>query len=230
MLFTDRTAAGKMLAEELVRSLSTLNEGVKSLPVVVVALPRGGAPVALQVARRFHAPLEIISAKKLPFPNEPEYAMGAVSSDGVVVLSGGIPHGAPWKQYVQKQSEILLSSTSERENKFYELTGRAKASFKDKLVIVVDDGVATGMTAACALQTARNRGAKYLIMASPVMSIESVDLLKKYADRVIALRIPSVFHSVGQHYLNFVQTSDQEVIEAMRQGGKFESPASGLAN
>ncbi|MBA3858847.1 MAG: hypothetical protein C0507_18235 [Cyanobacteria bacterium PR.3.49] len=230
MLFKDRASAGKLLAEELVRSLSNQSERIKSLPVVIVALPRGGAPVALQVACRFSAPLEIIAAKKLPYPNEPEYAMGAVSSEGVVILNRDIPHTGQWKAYVEQQSENLLVNTRERENYFYKLAGRERATFENKVVIVVDDGVATGMTAACALQTARKRGARFVVMAAPVMSIESFNLLRKYADEVVALRVPSMFNSVGQHYLSFDQTKDEEVVAAMRNTTRFGNPAAGKAN
>lgn len=230
MLFSDRVSAGKLLAEELVRRQSRLSDEIKALPVVVVALPRGGAPVAQEVARRLSAPLEIIAAKKLPFPNEPEYAMGAVSSEGVVVLNAGIPHSPDWKAYVERESEKLLSSTKERESRFYRLAGTERTSFEGKLVIVIDDGVATGMTAACALKTAKRRGARHIIMAAPVMSQESVRLLSKYADEVISLRVPELFNSVGQHYLNFEQTTDQEVVTAMRNASHHVKPASGSAN
>ncbi|PZM84122.1 MAG: hypothetical protein DKT66_05635 [Candidatus Melainabacteria bacterium] len=230
MLFSDRVSAGKLLAEEVVRRLSRLSDKTRALPVVVVALPRGGAPVAYEVARRLSAPLEIIAAKKLPFPNEPEYAMGAVSSEGVVVLNASIPHSPDWKAYVERESQKLLASTKERENRFYELSGTERKTFENKVVIVIDDGVATGMTAACALKTAKQRGATHLIMAAPVMSQESVRLLSKYADEVISLRVPALFNSVGQHYLNFEQTTDQEVVTAMRNASHQLKPTWGLAN
>lgn len=214
-MFIDRTDAGIQLAEKLKQSLPELSEAAKKSALLVVGLPRGGVPVALAVSQKFNCPLEIIVAKKLPFPGQPEYAIGAVSSDGVVVLNPDIEPDNKWKKYIELQRQELLQQTQEKERQFYQLAGREKSSFKDKIVIIIDDGVATGMTAIAALQSARQRGAACTIMAAPVMSCESYRQLRTHCDTVVAVSTPAKFLSVGQHYLNFNQTQDEEVVSAL---------------
>ncbi|MBS1989949.1 MAG: phosphoribosyltransferase [Cyanobacteria bacterium SZAS LIN-2] len=216
-MFANRQEAGKKLAEAVDSYLSSLPGLDKQSDLVVVGLPRGGVPVALEVARKFGCPLEIIVAKKLPYPGQPEYAIGAVSSDGVVVLNPDVPKDYNWRTYVEGQRQILLDKTSKTEQRFYEEAGRNKSSFDGKTVVVVDDGIATGMTAFAALKTVRKRGAGRIIMAVPVMSAQSYRELNSYCDGVVALSAPPDFQAVGQHYVDFAQTSDEEVVRDLRQ-------------
>ncbi len=224
MLFRDRTDAGVKLANKLKEHFAKTS-GVKTDEIVVVGLPRGGAVVALEVARQFGCPLEIIVSKKIPFPGQPEYAIGAVSSDDVIVLNPDIPHNLQWQQYLNQQHFELLQFSKNLESEFYEAAGYEPSPLKDKVVIVVDDGIATGMTASAALKSARLRGAHTVILAAPVMSSESVEELSKCCDQVIPVNIPARLDSVGQHYLDFTQTSNSQVVHAMRESRQF--PLSG---
>jgi len=220
-MFNDRTQAGKQLAEKLAQHMSFQPGAEAGLDLLVVGLPRGGVPVALEVASKFGCPLEVIMAKKLPFPGQPEYAIGAVSSDGVVVLSPDLPQNKQWNAYIEQQRQGLLERTLTTERQYYELAGYKPSSFKDKTVIVVDDGIATGMTAIAALETARRRGAKRTIMAAPVMSSDSYRMLHAHCDDVVAISVPEEFASVGQHYANFDQTTNEEVVSALRKSAMF---------
>lgn len=216
MTFRDRTAAGQELAVKLAEFVGQSNPA----DFVIAGLPRGGVTVALEIARRLQLPLDILTAKKLPFPGQPEYAIGAVSSDGVVVLSPEISHLEQWQNYVEEQRQILLRRTRELEDKLYSLANCQPTSMIDKTVILVDDGIATGMTALAAIESAKRRGAKQIILASPVMSKESYRAFSSDC-RVLALSVPEEFGSVGQHYLNFTQLTDEEVISALRDASQF---------
>ncbi len=223
-MFPNRTAAGKQLAECLEQKLVN-KPGFDRASLVIVGLPRGGVPVALEVARRFSCPLDILYAKKLPYPGQPEYAIGAVSSDGVVILSSDTPNDSRWREYISAQREHLLKRTKETENELYRLAGRSKSTFSGKTVIIVDDGIATGMTAMAAAETSRQRGAMRTILAAPVMSTASYRELRAYCDDVVALSTPTNFSAVGHHYADFSQTSNEEVLRALRESMRF-SPTS----
>ena len=216
MKFPNRKFAGERLGERLVQYLEQ-HDLKNSNDLVVVGLPRGGVPVAYEVAKRLQCPLEILASKKLPFPGQPEFAIGAVSSDGIVVLNPDIPVGEDWRHYVEQQRRGLLQKTAEIENQYYKRAGRPhRTDFKDKIVILIDDGVATGMTAIAALETFKERGAKMTIVAAPVMGKESYATLAEHASEVIALFLPDDFQAVGAHYQDFSQTTDEEVVQALR--------------
>ncbi|MBX9688817.1 MAG: hypothetical protein K2X27_19065 [Candidatus Obscuribacterales bacterium] len=219
-MFVNRMEAGKQLYLKLVQFLSKSGLANNS-KIAVVALPRGGVPVAVELARKFACPLEILVAKKLSYPEQPEYAIGAVSSNGIVVVSPDIPQTPQWKEYIEQQRLSLLQKTVGMEKRFYDLAGRQRASFKDKLVILVDDGIATGMTALAALMSLKQEGASHVIMASPVMSKDSYQKLHEFCDAVVALRTPEDFNSVGEYYQDFEQTTNEEVIDSMRDSTHF---------
>ncbi|MBX9691438.1 MAG: phosphoribosyltransferase [Cyanobacteria bacterium] len=221
MIFSDRTNAGIQLARLLDQRLAGYADLDKVNDMVVIALPRGGVIVGLEVARKFGCPLDIIMSKKLPFPGQPELAIGAVSSDGLVVLNPQIHRHRDWQNYIQEQKRELLLKTKTMERRYYELSGCTQSSLQNKTVIIVDDGIATGMTALAALEAARRRGAKHTILAVPVISPESFDDLRAYCEELVALTIPREFRAVGMHYVNFEQTTDEEVIEALRQSTHF---------
>lgn len=215
-MFNNRTDAGRQLAERLEVYLSNYRGRNWQKDLLVIGLPRGGVPVALELARRFNCPLEIIVAKKLPYPGQPEYAIGAVSSDGLVVLNPDIPDNRDWAAYIDQQRRILLEKNVKMEQSYYELSGLTKNTVDGKTVIIVDDGVATGMTALAAVETARARGAKQTIMAAPVMSLDSYQKLRQHCDDVLALRVEREFRSVSEFYRSFEQTSNEEVVTALR--------------
>lgn len=227
MIFLDRTDAGIKLAEKIAATLAADSTNTP----YIVGLPRGGVPVALEVARKLGCPLELIEAKKLPYPGQPEFAIGAVSADGVVVLNHDIPgleemtalQSARWQNYIEQQRKQLLEKTKTVEAQFYHQAGRSKASLEGKIVVIVDDGIATGMTALAAIKTARNQGAARVILAAPVMSQESYEELKSHCDTIVTLSIPDNFRAVGLYYEDFSQTSDEEVVQALRESTGFAS-------
>lgn len=223
MIFLDRRKAGKQLAEKVGQFLRQRPELMKKGDLLVVGLPRGGVPVALEVARTLACPLDVLAAKKLPYPGHPEYAIGAVSSDGIVVLNPSIPEDEQWKRYVEQQRGVLLEQTKITERQFYERARLERPSFKGRVVIIVDDGMATGMTAVVALESARKRGASATIIAAPVISSDTYRELQTRCDAVIALSVPQDFKAVGQYYLDFEQTSDREVVEALSESSHFVS-------
>lgn len=221
MIFADRKTAGELLAKKLDAYFSQTWGELNRSRLLVIGLPRGGLPVALEVARKFKCPLDFIVAKKLPYPGMPEYAIGAVSSDGVTVITPNLQHQSQWKEYITTQREHLLQQTKEKEKYFKNASGHHSESLQGKVVIIVDDGIATGMTVAAAIESARHRGAQCTIVATPVISHESYQLLGAQADAVVALSVPREFCAVGKHYLNFTQTTDQQVIEALKEAEKF---------
>jgi len=220
-MFLNREQAGTILAKRLIEFISTKPILDRKLDIVVAALPRGGVPVALEVARKFGCRVELIVAKKLPFPGQPELAVGAVSSDGIVILNPDLPSDNEWHEYIKMQRQSLLICTKQVEQDLYAAAGYKMNTLKDKIVIVVDDGVATGMTAVAALETARRRGAAHVVMAAPVMSLESYHELRSHCDNVVTLSTPKPFISVGRHYSDFDQTTDEEVVAAMRESVNF---------
>lgn len=227
MIFADRKVAGKQLAESLILHVKNLDIRTSQL---VVGLPRGGVPVALEVARRLACPLDIIVSKKISFPGQKEYAIGAVSSEGAVIVNTALVERQHLQSYIDQESERLLQETRELEMEFHRLGNCAPKSFTDKAVIIIDDGIATGMTAIAAAQSARFRGAANTIIAAPVMSLESYRDLAKYCDDVVALSLPSEFLAVGMHYNNFTQVTNDEVVTALREASHFSGPGKGFAN
>ncbi len=219
MKFLDRATAGRRLAKVVSERKKTFPSGQDgSGEIIVVGLPRGGVPVAFEVSKSLNCPLEIITSKKLSYPGQPEYAIGAVSSDGFVVLNPNIPQTSNWQDYVDGERTRLRKETLANEERLYRLAGRERCTKYDgKCVIIVDDGIATGMTAIAAIETARARGAAAVYLAAPVICRESFFELNEHCDGLIACEVPEVFESVGYYYVNFQQTSDNEVVEALRQ-------------
>jgi putative phosphoribosyl transferase len=210
-IFRDRTEAGALLAAEVVRRL----DGKPREQVVVLGLPRGGVPVAAAVARALDAPLDVIVVRKLGVPYQPELAMGAIGEDGARVLNEQVLS-------VTGIREKDLAEVERRER--IELERRARAYRGDrppidlagKTAIVVDDGIATGSTVAAACQIARQRGAERVVVATPVAPPSSIRRLASVADDVIALLTPEDFFAIGEWYLDFSPTSDDEVRQLLQ--------------
>jgi predicted phosphoribosyltransferase len=201
-IFEDRKEAGEKLADEL--------ESFKDKKVIVLGIPRGGIVIGYEIAKKLHAPLDIVVPRKLRAPNQPELAIGAITEDGNVILDSRLISSLNVpdyyiKQESQRQKEEITRriQTYKGEQKIRELTGYH--------VIVVDDGIATGSTMKAALNSVRKRGAKFVILAVPVASSSSLQMLKKMADQTISLFTPKFFFAIGQFYRNFEQTSDEEV-------------------
>jgi putative phosphoribosyl transferase len=209
-MFADRNEAGRKLA----RSLPEFEHG----STLVVALPRGGVPVAQEVASALDLPLDILLVRKVGAPGYPEVAVGAICDGDDMRLtvnrdiagSLGLDDGQ-----VGKLAQKVLPELERR--KMLYCGDRPPLSVKDKTVIIVDDGAATGATLRVALTVLRERGAKRLIVALPVAPAEILNDLRRLADDVICLESPSSFRSVGDHYGVFDQVGDQEVIRILAQ-------------
>lgn len=203
MAFPDRRDAGRRLAAELM--------DLASERPVVVALPRGGVPVAFEVARALGAPLEILAVRKLGAPGNPELGVGAVAEDGTSVLdrrSAGM----------LGMTEAILRETIARESR--ELRRRVRRyrddrdpiSMRERTAIVIDDGLATGLTNLAAVRALHEQGAGRIVVAVPVGSAEAVAMLGEEADRVICLTIPRHLLGVGMWYRDFTPVSDEDVV------------------
>jgi len=208
MPFDDRTQAGRQLAQALL--------AYKDQQPVVLALPRGGVPVAAEVASTLGAPLDLILVRKIGVPMQPELAMGAVV-DGAkplvvrnedVISLAGIEEAEFKKVCDSELAEI------ERRRARY-LGGRVRAEIEGKTAIVIDDGVATGATTRAALRATRLRKPKKLVLAVPVAPTESLAELRQEADDVVCLEDHEMFGAIGYYYSDFRQISDQEVIDTL---------------
>lgn len=198
-MFKDRADAGQLLAKELLHYKNKKE-------VLVLGIPRGGIVVAYEVAQALHAPLDIIVIKKLGFPGQEELALGAVGIDTYFLneeLSGGISDDYIKDHVKQKQQEV---------RKRYELFRGKKPmySVKNKIVILVDDGIATGATMLMAVEILKKQKPNKIIVAIPVAPPDTVKKLKKIADEVICLDTPLLFMAIGQFYQDFQQVEDDE--------------------
>jgi len=209
MHFRDRHEAGQLLAKELA-SL----RGQKD--VIVLGIPRGGVVVAYEVAKALQAPLDVYITRKIGAPYNPELAIGAVASDGTLVLDHTLIQrmGVP-DDYVQAETE---RQRKEIERRLAAYRGsRPEPDLQDKTVILVDDGVATGATILASLRALKQRKPAQLILAVPVGPADTISLLSQEADRVVCLYTPEVFWAVGAFYAVFDQTSDAEVIQLLQE-------------
>jgi predicted phosphoribosyltransferase/predicted alpha/beta-hydrolase family hydrolase len=218
MRFLDRDDAGRQLAAELA-------EYAGEQPVVV-ALPRGGVPIAAEVARALAAPIDILAVRKLGAPGNPELGVGAVAEDGTGVLD---PQSAGLAGMTQARLDATLARESGELRRRVERyrDGRAPIPVSGRTVIVVDDGLATGLTDLAAVRAVRKRGARRIVVAAPVGSSQAVSMLAGEADRVICLMVPERFFGVGRWYRDFEPVSDAQVLALLAQanGGTSAAPA-----
>jgi putative phosphoribosyl transferase len=207
MDFRDRRDAGRALAKALAAWRGRPD-------VVVLALPRGGVPVAWEVAHFLHAPLDVLVVRKLGFPGQEEFAMGAIASGGVRVMSE-LP--GSWPVSEQAIEAVVARETEELARREQLYRGqRAPLALAGRVVILVDDGLATGATMHAAVLAARAAQPQSVIVAVPVASREAVQLLSTVADEVLSVFTPEHFRAVGLWYADFAQTSDEEVRELLR--------------
>jgi len=208
MSFENRSEAGKKLADAL--------SGYKDHHPVILALPRGGVPVAAEVATALEAPLDLVLVRKIGVPSQPELAMGAVVDGGRpiivrnedVIRSGGIDE-AEFKAVCD--SELI---EIERRRKRY-LGSRERVNVTDRTTIVIDDGIATGATTRVALRATRMRNPKKLVLAVPVAPTEAIVAMREEADEVVCLEDHEFFGAISFYYEEFQQVSDEEVIEIL---------------
>lgn len=209
VLFADRTDAGRQLAAAVRAEL-----GVDRRDVVVVGLPRGGVPVAFEVARELDAPLDVIVVRKIGVPFRRELAMGAIGEDGVRVISEAVMREAG----VDDAAFAAVETTerAELERRVRALRGDLPpVSLDGRTVVVVDDGVATGATARAACEVARARGAARVVLAAPVGPPDVAERFSDVADAVVCPRTPGGFRAIGGYYRDFAQLSDRDVLRAL---------------
>jgi putative phosphoribosyl transferase len=208
-LFRDRVDAGGSLADLLHAA------GLGGEEVVVLGLPRGGVPVATEVARVLGAPLDVIIVRKLGVPSEPELAMGALGEDGVHVENEGVMESAALSGSdigaIVRREEVELVRRARRYRE-----GRPRLDLQGRCVIIVDDGIATGSTARAACRVARAHGAARVVLAVPVAPKATVLALQDECDDVVSLASPESFYAVGEWYDDFSPTSDAEVVQLLR--------------
>ncbi len=201
--FANRTEAGRLLAEKLGKYAGRDD-------VIVLGLPRGGVPVACEVAKRLHAPLDVFIVRKLGVPGFEELAAGAIASGGVRVLNEdvmrAIPHAHETIELVSAREKAEL----QRREELYR-QGRDAPQVRDRTIILVDDGLATGATMRAAVKALRQSGAAKIVVAVPVGPRDTCAEITELADETICLSTPEFFQAVGQYYEDFSQTSDAEV-------------------
>jgi len=204
MIFQDRRDAGKRLAQELLR--------FKASDPIVLALPRGGVPVAFEIARALEAPLDLVLVRKIGAPDQPELALGAVV-DGekteIVVNEDVLEALALSESFVRERAAREIEEI-ERRRRLY-LRGRDRVPVAGKTALVVDDGIATGATMRAALRAVRRRQPSRLVLAVPVAPAETVESLRSEVDEVVCLSTPSFFGAIGYFYHDFRQVDDDEV-------------------
>lgn len=205
--FANRRDAGRRLAEPL--------SALAAADPVVVALPRGGVPVASEIAQSLGAPLEILAVRKLGAPGNPEYGVGAIAEDGTRVIDPeatavlGISNGDLEQVVARERAELQRRVQAYRGD-------RPPPDLHGRTVVIVDDGAATGLTDVAAIRAVRRQQPRWVILALPVCSAEALELLRSEADQVFCLRAPRLFYGVGHWYRDFSQVSDEEVIDALR--------------
>ena len=206
MPFVDRTDAGRRLAERL--------QGFRDEHTVVLGLPRGGVPVAFEVARALDAPLDVIVVRKLGLPYQHELAMGAIGEGGVRVIDRDLVGRALVSD--EELAAVERRERAELERRARRFRGdRARTPLSGRTAIIVDDGVATGSTARAACQVARAQGAARVVLAVPVGPPQSIDEMRSIADEVICLETHEWFLAIGQFYDDFSQTPDDEVVDLL---------------
>jgi predicted phosphoribosyltransferase len=211
--FRNRVEAGRELAGRLLHH--------REHSPVVLALPRGGVPVAAEIARALGAPLDLIIVRKIGAPWQPELAIGAIA-DGTppeivrnenIIQELGIDEKTIAREAAEQQAEI------ERRRAAY-LQGREPQALAGRTAIVVDDGIATGATMRAALLAVRRRAPAHLVLAVPVAPVQTVDALRPLVDELVCLGTPEPFYAIGAHYADFHQVADSEVTAALAEAAR----------
>jgi len=205
--FSNRTEAGQLLAEKLAKYAGRTD-------VIVLGLPRGGVPVAYEVAKRLGVPLDVFIVRKLGVPGFEELAAGAIASGGVRVFNEDVVRAIPHAEEAIEVVTIRETAELERREQSYR-DGRPAPELRDRIVILVDDGLATGATMRAAVKALRHRGTAKIVVAVPVGPPDTCREFEEEADETICASVPEFFQAVGQYYEDFSQTSDDEVRELL---------------
>jgi predicted phosphoribosyltransferase len=215
MTLRDRTAAGQSLVESLLQFAQRDD-------VIVLGLPRGGVPVAYEIASALEVRLDVMLVRKLGVPSHEEYAMGAIASGGIQIVNEDVLRA-------NHIDQVTLDAVVERETR--ELSrrehayraGRQPLNLKDQVVILVDDGLATGATMMAAVHAVRRHNPAHIVVAVPVAALDSAEALRSEVTELVCPLTPEWLVSIGQWYLDFSQTSDDEVIDLLQRAWQRES-------
>jgi putative phosphoribosyl transferase len=218
VLYRDRREAGRVVGERLAPLAGRPD-------ILVLGLPRGGVPVAWEVARRLGAPLDVFVVRKLGFPGHEELAMGAVASGGVRVLNPEVIAYGITLEDIERVTEEELRELERRERLFR--GDRPPPNVAGRTVILVDDGLATGSTMRAAVRALRQEQAAHIIVAVPIAAPSTCAEMEDEADEVVCAATPEPFRAVGLWYDDFTQTTDEEVRELLESASEGGSPAQG---
>lgn len=219
MVFENRQEAGKRLAIELAQ--------YGSVSSIILALPRGGIPIGLEIAKILHAPLEVFVARKIGAPYNPEFGIGAIAEGNVRMLD------EPTVKFLRITKEELEAAVSREKEELKRRVAlyrnnKPLPSLKDRVVILVDDGLATGVTARAAIAGIKKRKPKKIIFASPVCAYDTAQELGHLVDSVICVTTPVDLIAIGSWYRSFEQVSDEEVVELLKQSKTKVRPVIGI--
>lgn len=215
MRYRDRAEAGDELADSVAAALGPGREIREE--VVVLALPRGGVPVAAPVARALGAPLDVVLVRKLGIPGNPDLAMGAVAGGGVRVLNEGLIAELDIPDDWIRQEVEAQTAELERRGRRYRSDAPA-VPVEGRTVVLVDDGIATGATVRAAVRAVRARGAKRVVVATPTAAQDSVRMLRREVDEIVCPHMPEPFRAVAVWYESFPQVTDDEVVRLLAAG------------
>lgn len=218
--FKDRRSAGKLLAERV--------KELKPADPVVLAMPRGGVPVGLEVAKALGAPLDLVLVRKIGVPYQPELAAGAVV-DGdqpeIVVNDDVMQLAGLTREYIDERAKEELVEI-ERRRQVY-LSDRPRVPLNGRTLIIVDDGIATGASIRAAIAALKRRNPLKLILAVPVAPADTIEKLRAEVDDVVCLQMPEPFYAIGMHYDDFHQVPDDEVVRLMNEAPALEPVSAG---
>jgi putative phosphoribosyl transferase len=214
MIFRDRQHAGQKLSHELA-DLETVDD------LLVLGVPRGGVPVAFEIAKSLHAPLDVFLSRKLGVPGQEELAFGAITANGSRYLDDAIVAAA---RLTPDEIERITRATARklRERAQIYREDRPPVQVEGRTVILVDDGIATGASMYAAIRALQEMNPKCLIVAVPVASRAACNWLCRHVDRLVVLHAPENFHAVGQYYGDFSQVSDSEVVDLLHVSAGFD--------
>jgi len=206
MPFKDRQQAGKLLAKKL--------QKYKGKDTIILAIPRGGLVIGFELAKALNAPLDILVTKKIGYPGDPEYAIGAVGPNNKFIVT----EKSIEKSYIDEQVKKITAAIHEKYKKY---KGKVEIpQLKGKTVIIADDGIATGSTMVISIEIVKQQKPKKVVIAIPVGPPETIDKLNRQVDEVICLEQPEVFFAIGEFYEYFPQVEDEEAIKYLKEANK----------
>ncbi len=211
MAFSDRFSAAKELADKLQKYKDDKN-------TVILAIPRGGLQIGYVLAKELNLPLDIVLTKKIGYPGNSEYAVGAVSLKSYIVENSLLKSGKVTHEYLEREVADIRKLLEERYKKY---RGEKKpCEIKGKTVIITDDGVATGRTILAAIDLLREDKPEKIVIAVPVGPMDTLEELSVKADEVICVLVPQMFYAIGQFYMDFTQVEDEEAVRLLEEANK----------